>query len=101
LARTECGHEYSRTKNIALWRAKAERQQRNNMAKRKPNREFGVGARIVVNHAAPGGYFARLGTVREIVLDSRYGVTFDNQKGPTVYLDAECLDPIPQEPKRN
>jgi hypothetical protein len=66
------------------------------MTKRKTNSEFGVGARVVVNHAAPGGYFARLGTVREIVLDSRYGVIFDNQKGLTVYLDAECLDPAPK-----
>jgi hypothetical protein len=71
------------------------------MTKRRPNREFGVGARVIVNHAAPGGYFARLGTIREIVLDSRYGVMFDNQKGLTVYLDAECFDPAPQEPKRN
>jgi hypothetical protein len=65
------------------------------------HREFGVGARVVVNGKAPGGYVARLGTVREIVLDSRYGVTFDNQKGLTVYLDSECLDPIPQVRKRN
>ena len=65
------------------------------------HREFGVGARVVVNDKAPGGYVARLGTVREIVLDSRYGVTFDNQKGLTVYLDSECLDPIPQVRKRN
>jgi hypothetical protein len=65
------------------------------------HREFGVGARVVVNDKAPGGYVARLGTVREIVLDSRYGITFDNQKGLTVYLDSECLDPIPQVRKRN
>ena len=65
------------------------------------HREFGVGARVVVNDKAPGGYVARLGTVREIVLDSRYGVTFDNQKGLTVYLDSECLDPILQVRKRN
>jgi hypothetical protein len=66
------------------------------MTKRRANREFGVGARVIVNHAAPGGYFARLGTIREIVFDSRYGVTFDNQKGLTVYLDAECFDPAPK-----
>lgn len=66
------------------------------MTNRKTNSEFRVGARVVVNHAAPGGYFARLGTIREIVLDSRYGVTFDNQKGLTVYLDAECFDPAPK-----
>ena len=71
------------------------------MKKRERNREFGVGARVVVNEKAPGGYVARLGTVLEIVLGSRYGVTFDNQKGLTVYLDSECLDPIPQVPKRN
>ena len=65
------------------------------------HREFGVGARVVVNDKAPGGYVARLGTVREIVLDSRYGITFDNQKGLTVYLASECLDPIPQVRKRN
>lgn len=70
------------------------------MTKRETNREFGVGARVVVNEKAPGGYGARLGTVREIVLDSRYGVTFDNQKQLIVYLDSECLDPI-QVPKRN
>jgi hypothetical protein len=71
------------------------------MTKRETNREFGLGARVVVNEKAPGGYVARLGTVLEIVLGSRYGVTFDNQKGLTVYLDSECLDPIPQVPKRN
>lgn len=63
------------------------------MTKRETNREFGLGARVVVNEKAPGGYVARLGTVSEIVLGSRYGVTFDNQKKPTVYLDSECLDP--------
>lgn len=71
------------------------------MKKGERHREFDVGARVVVNKKAPGGYEARLGTVLEIVLGSRYGVTFDNQKGLTVYLDSECLDPIPQVPKRN
>ena len=66
------------------------------MTKRETNREFGLGARVVVNEKAPGGYLARLGTVREIVFDSRYGVMFDNQKGLTVYLDSECLDPAPK-----
>ena len=66
------------------------------MTNRKTNLEFRVGARVVVNHAAPGGYFARLGTIREIVFDSRYGVMFDNQKGLTVYLDAECFDAAPK-----
>jgi len=66
------------------------------MKKRERHREFGVGARVIVNEKAPGGYVARLGTVLEIVLGSRYGVTFDNQKGLTVYLDSECLDPVPQ-----
>ena len=65
------------------------------MTKRERNREFGLGARVVVNEKAPGGYVARVGTVLEIVLGSRYGVTFDNQKGLTVYLDSECLDPVP------
>ena len=47
----------------------------------------------------PAEYVARLRTVLEIVLGSRYGVTFDNQKELTVYLDSECLDPAPQGPK--
>jgi hypothetical protein len=66
------------------------------MKKRETNREFGVGARVVVNEKAPGGYVARRGTVLEIVLGSRYGITFDNQKELTIYLDSECLDPAPQ-----
>jgi hypothetical protein len=65
------------------------------LAKRERNREFEVGARVVVNQKAPGGYGARLGTILEIVLGSRYGVTFDNQKQLTVYLDSACLDPAP------
>ncbi len=71
-------------------------QPRNNMKKRERNREFGVGARVIVNKKAPRGYVARLGTVLEIVLGSRYGIKFDNQHEPTVYLDSECLDPAPQ-----
>jgi hypothetical protein len=66
------------------------------MKKRETNRGFGLGARVVVNDKAPGGYVAQLATVREIVLDSRYGVTLDNQKGLTVYLDSECFDRAPK-----
>jgi len=66
------------------------------MKQRERNREFGVGARVVINGKAPGGYAARLGTVLEIVLGSRYGVALDNHKELTVYLDSECLDPVPQ-----
>ena len=62
------------------------------MKKRERNREFGVGARVLANKKAPGGYRARLGTVLEIVLGSRYGVAFDNHKELTVYFDSECLD---------
>ncbi len=66
---------------------------------RKRHREFDVGTRVVVNEKAPGGYRARLGTVLEIVLGSRYGVAFDNKKELTVYLDSECLDPASRVPK--
>ena len=66
------------------------------MKKRETNREFGVGACVVVNEKAPGGYVARLATVLEMVLGSRYGVRFENPSEPTIYLDAECLDPAPQ-----
>lgn len=69
--------------------------QGNNVKKRERNREFKVGARIIVNGNAPGGYAARIGTVLEIVFDSRYGVSFDNQKIPTVYLDSHCLEALP------
>jgi hypothetical protein len=68
---------------------------RNNLEKRERNREFDVGARVVVNEKAPGGYGARLATILEIVVGSRYGLRFDNQKELTVYLDSECLDPAP------
>src|SRR5215472_14381093 len=68
---------------------------RDNMKKRERHREFDVGARVVVNEKAPGGYKARLGTVLEIVLGSRYGVRFDNQQEPIVYLNSEWLDPAP------
>jgi hypothetical protein len=66
------------------------------MKKRERNREFGVGTRVLANEKAPGGYRTRLGTVREIVLGSRYGVAFDNKKELTVYFDSECLDRAPQ-----
>ena len=66
------------------------------MKKRERHREFDAGARVVVNENAPGEYRARVGTVLEIVLGSRYGISFDNQHEPTVYLDSECLDPAPQ-----
>jgi len=65
--------------------------------KKRRNREFGVGSRVIVNEIAPGGYVGRLGTVLEIVLASRYGISFDNQPEPTVYLDAKCLDRAPRE----
>jgi len=65
------------------------------MKKRERHREFDVGARVVVNEKASGGYVARLGTVVEIVLGSRYRVRFDNQQEQTIYLDSECLDPAP------
>ena len=70
-----------------------------NVKKRERNREFGVGTRVVVNEKAPGGYVALRGTVLEIVLGSRYGVTLDNRKERTVYLDSDCLDPAPRVPK--
>jgi hypothetical protein len=70
-----------------------------NVKKRERNREFGVGARVVVNEKAPGGYVALRGTVREVVLGSRYGVTLDNRKELTVYLDSDCLDPARRVPK--
>ena len=54
------------------------RHRRNNMKKGERNREFRVGTRVVVNKKAPGGYVARLGTVLEIVLGSRYGIWLDN-----------------------
>ncbi len=65
------------------------------MKKAERHGEFDVGARVVVNEKAPSGYQARLGTVLEIVLLSRYGVRFDGQQEPTVYLNSEWLDPAP------
>jgi hypothetical protein len=68
---------------------------RNNVKEPQRNLEFKVGARIIVNKSAPGGYTARTGTVLEIVFGSRYGISLDNQKTPTVYLDSHCLDALP------
>ena len=66
------------------------------MEKKKRHREFNVGARIVANEKAPGGYKAQLGTVVEIVVGfSRYGVRFDNQQELIVYLNSEWLDSAP------
>ena len=65
------------------------------MKKRETDREFVVGARVVVNEKAPGGYLARQGTILENVLGSRYGVKLDNQE-VTVYLESESLDAVPQ-----
>ena len=80
------------------WRSNlddAQMLQANNVKKRERNREFKVGARIIVDGNAPDGYAARIGTVLEIVFGSRYGVSFDNQKTPTVYLDSHCLEALP------
>jgi len=71
----------------------------NNVKKRELHRQFHVGARVVVSDKAPGGYFALPGTVLEIVLGSRCGVTLDNRSGPAIYLDSACLDPAPRAPK--
>jgi len=59
-------------------------------------REFGLGEFVVVNEKAPGGYVGKFGTVREIVLGSRYGISFNNDRQPIAYLDSECLDPAPK-----
>jgi len=61
------------------------------MKKREMNREFGVGAHVIVNKKPLGAYNGRIGTVVEIVFDSRYGVRFDNSKEPMVYLDSASL----------
>jgi len=59
-------------------------------------RGFGLGECVVVNGKAPGGYVGKFGTVREIVLGSRYGISFNNHGEPIAYLDSECLDPAPK-----
>ena len=61
------------------------------MKKREGNRAFGVGARVIVNKKPLGAYNQRIGTVLEIVFDSRYGIRFDNSKEAMVYLDSACL----------
>jgi len=66
------------------------------MKKRERNREFSIGDGVVVNEKAPGGYVGRCGTVREIVLASRYGISFKNHKEPIAYLDSACLNPAPK-----
>ena len=65
------------------------------MKNREKHGEFNVGARVVANKKAPRAYEARVGTVLEIVLLSRYGVRFDGQQELTVYLNSEWLDPAP------
>jgi len=55
------------------------------------NQEFGVGAHVIVNKKPLGAYNGRIGTVVEIVFDTRYGVKFDNSKEAIVYLDSACL----------
>jgi hypothetical protein len=64
---------------------------RKNMKKRETKRGFGVGAHVIVNKKPLGAYNGRIGTVVEIVFDSRYGIRFDNSAGPIVYLDSACL----------
>lgn len=61
------------------------------MKKRETNRQFGVGAHVIVNKKPLGTYNGRIGTVVEIVFDSRYGIRFDDSKEPVVYLDSGCL----------
>jgi len=61
------------------------------MKKNKRNPAFGVGARVIVNKKPLGAYNQRIGTVLEIVFDSRYGIRFDNSKEAIVYLDSASL----------
>ena len=62
------------------------------MKKREANREFGLGAHVIVNKQPLGAYNGRTGTVVEIVFDSRYGIRFDNSKEAIAYLDSACLN---------
>jgi hypothetical protein len=55
------------------------------------NPAFSIGARVIVNKKPLGAYNQRIGTVLEIVFDSRYGIRFDNSKEAMVYLDSACL----------
>jgi hypothetical protein len=66
-------------------------QSRRNMKNRGTNHVFGMGARVIVNKKPLGVYNGRIGTVVELVLDSRYGIRFDNSKEPIAYLDYACL----------
>ena len=98
------------------------------MTKRERNREFGLGARVVVKVAertrwwVPYGRSDDLSRQQELLVlvaaamagaeahDGRVRRGGDpalSAREPgdgaeiTVYLDSECLDPIPQVPKRN
>jgi len=62
------------------------------MKKRATNREFGLGAHVIVNKQPLGAYNGRIGTVVEIVFDSRYGIRFDNSKEAIAYLDSACIN---------
>jgi hypothetical protein len=64
---------------------------RKNMTKREGSPAFGVGSRVIVNKKPLGAYNQRIGTVLEIVFDSRYGIRFDNSKEAIVYLDSASL----------
>lgn len=61
------------------------------MKNKEENPAFGLGARVIVNKKPLGAYNQRIGTVREIVFDSRYGIRFDNSKEAIVYLDSTSL----------
>ena len=52
---------------------------------------FGIGARVIVNKKPLGAYNQRIGTVLEVVFDSRYGIRFDHSKEAIVYLDSASL----------
>jgi hypothetical protein len=62
-----------------------------NMKNKERNPAFGVGSRVIVNKKPLGAYNQRIGTILEIVFDSRYGIRFDNSKEAMVYLDSASL----------
>ena len=62
-----------------------------NMENKERTPAFGVGSRVIVNKKPLGAYNQRIGTVFEIVFDSRYGIRFDNSKEAMVYLDSTSL----------
>jgi hypothetical protein len=64
------------------------------MKKRERYREFSVGERVVVNARAPGGYIARLGTVLEIVLGSRYGLSSTTKRSKLSIWTPSALTPF-------